>query len=139
MKTQILYRPIGLTELKLIAESGFEKFPPRLEWQPIFYPVLNEEYASQIANDWNSEDDFSGNCGFVTQFNVKTEYLKNFQVQNVGGFIHEELWVPAKELDTFNANIIGLIKVIKGFFGEKFILPKEKVLIETIKKLRNDA
>jgi hypothetical protein len=30
-------------------------FPPRLPEQPIFYPVTNEEYAKQIAKDWNTK------------------------------------------------------------------------------------
>ena len=41
----ILYRPVGLNELRLIYESGLKAFPPRLPEQPIFYPVLNLEYA----------------------------------------------------------------------------------------------
>jgi hypothetical protein len=44
-----LYRPVGRKELELIASSGFRAFPPRLPAQPLFYPVLNEEYAVQIA------------------------------------------------------------------------------------------
>ncbi len=45
--TTILYRPVGKQELALIRESGFTAFPPRLSGQPIFYPVLVEEYAVQ--------------------------------------------------------------------------------------------
>lgn len=41
----ILYRPVGVKELGLIAELGFKAFPPRLPYQPIFYPVLNFAYA----------------------------------------------------------------------------------------------
>src|SRR5262249_22495793 len=44
-ETLSLYRPVGPKELALIEQSGFSAFPPRLPWQPIFYPVLNEEYA----------------------------------------------------------------------------------------------
>jgi hypothetical protein len=47
--TTTLYRPVGQKEMEIIAVSGFRCFPPRLDWQPIFYPVLNEEYASFIA------------------------------------------------------------------------------------------
>jgi hypothetical protein len=36
-----LYRPVGIKELELIATAGWKRFPPRLFWQPIFYPVLN--------------------------------------------------------------------------------------------------
>ena len=53
MKTLTLYRPVGPEELQLIEQSGWTKFPPRLPEQPIFYPVMNEAYAVQIARDWN--------------------------------------------------------------------------------------
>ncbi|MDR6514926.1 hypothetical protein [Chryseobacterium camelliae] len=49
MKTQTLYRPVGEKEMLLIIERGYTAFPLRLEWQPIFYPVLNEHYAAEIA------------------------------------------------------------------------------------------
>ena len=42
-------------------------FPPRLPEQPIFYPVVNEDYAIKIARDWNVPD--SG-VGYVTRFEV---------------------------------------------------------------------
>ncbi len=51
-----LFRPVGVTELALIEELDFRAFPPRLEIQPIFYPVLNFDYAAQIARDWNTRD-----------------------------------------------------------------------------------
>lgn len=115
MNTVVLYRPVGPKELELIKESGWKKFPPRLSWQPIFYPVLNEEYAIQIARDWNVGE--SG-AGFVTRFLIKGEYIKKFAVQNVGGEIHNELWVPAEELEEFNSHLVGLIEVTKEFYKE---------------------
>jgi hypothetical protein len=52
MKTITLYRPVGEKEMMmLIVESNYSKFPPRLEWQPIFYPVLDKDYASEIAEN----------------------------------------------------------------------------------------
>ena len=48
-ETIIMYRPVGPKELELIAASGYRAFPPRLPEQPIFYPVLNEEYANDIS------------------------------------------------------------------------------------------
>jgi len=111
--TTTLYRPVGQKELDLIKESGWTKFPPRLPDQPIFYPVMNEEYAIQIARDWNVK---ASGAGFVTKFQVRTDYLKKFKVQNVGGQIHNELWVPAEELEEFNDNIVGQIEVTKSFF-----------------------
>jgi len=108
-----LYRPVGPKELKLIEESGWKKFPPRLPEQPIFYPVMNEEYAIQIARDWNVP---ASGSGFVTKFSVRKDYLQKFKVENVGGPIHNELWVPAEELEEFNRNIVGLIEVTKSFY-----------------------
>ena len=119
MKTT-LYRPIGLKELQLIIDLDFKAFPPRLEWQPIFYPVLNQEYAEQIAEKWNTKDEFSGYCGIVTKFDLPTDYLQKYEVQNVGGFMHNELWVPSEELNEFNSNIIGQIEIVKVFAGESF-------------------
>lgn len=112
-ETTTLYRPVGPKELKLIEETGWKKFPPRLIEQPIFYPVMNEDYAIQIARDWNVP---ASGSGFVTRFNVRNDYLKKFEVQNVGGPIHNELWVLAEELEEFNQNIVGLIEVTQSFY-----------------------
>lgn len=119
MKTT-LYRPVGLKEMELIVESGWKKFPPRLEWQPIFYPVLNQQYAEQIALDWNTKDEFSGFCGIVTAFDVNNNYLEQYEVQNVGGVMHNELWVPSEKLDDFNQNIIENIRIVQAYFGDGF-------------------
>jgi hypothetical protein len=110
-----LYRPVGLAELKLIEASGWRAFPPRLPEQPIFYPVLNEEYAVQIARDWNTT---ASGAGFVTKFLVDAEYVRRFAVQTVGGSLHKELWVPAEELAEFNRHIIGAIQVIAEFHAK---------------------
>ena len=75
MKLTTLYRPVGQKEFDLIEQSGYKKFPPRLEWQPIFYPVLNQTYAEQIALEWNTHDEFSGYAGYVTAFDLSEEYL----------------------------------------------------------------
>lgn len=111
--TITLYRPVGPAELDLIAALEWRAFPPRLDWQPIFYPVMNEAYAIQIARDWNVPESGSG---FVTKFEVDAAYLAQFQVQNVGGFEHNELWVPAEQLEEFNGHIVGLIVVTQSFF-----------------------
>lgn len=119
-KTTTLYRPVGLAEYELIKNSGFLEFPPRLEWQPIFYPVLNQDYACEIAQQWNTKDSFSGHIGIVTAFDIPTPYASTFDVQNVGGTLHNELWVPADQLETFNKKIIGSIKITKVFYGPAF-------------------
>ena len=120
MKLITLYRPVGQKELDLVKASGFKRFPPRLEWQPIFYPVMNKEYAEQIAMRWNTEDEFSGYAGHVLSFDVPEKFIQKYPVQNVGGDIHNELWVPAGELEEFNNNIVGLIRVTGSFFGKNY-------------------
>lgn len=120
MNTQALYRPVGIKEFQLIVDAGYKKFPPRLFWQPIFYPVLNQPYAEQIASEWNTNDEASGYCGIVTKFVLPTAFLLKYTVQNVGGDIHNELWVPAEELDVFNQQIVGDIEVVKVFLGAQF-------------------
>ncbi len=132
MKTIILYRPIGEKELELIAESGFKKFPPRLDWQPIFYPVLNEEYASEIARKWNTTDPFGNYLGFVTKFEITEEEFQKYKVENVGGKIHNELWVPSQDLEIFNDAIQGTILVTNVFVGKKFRNIEGKRLLELL-------
>lgn len=114
-ETTVLFRPVGQKELDLIRESDFTAFPPRLPEQPIFYPVLNEEYATQIAREWNAKHE---KVGYVTRFCVKNEYLRRHQVQTVGGSMHQEYWIPAVELDEFNQNIVGPIEV-KGEYRDE--------------------
>lgn len=109
-----LYRPVGTAELKLIEKSGYKCFPPRLPEQPIFYPVLNEKYASEIAERWNVKDT-DDHKGYVTVFEVDDEYCSQFEIHTVGRSYHQELWIPAEELENFNQHIIGTIKVIGEF------------------------
>jgi hypothetical protein len=113
-----LYRPVGQKELDLIGEADYRAFPPRLSFQPIFYPVLNEEYATQIAQEWNTKDPASGFVGYVTRFSVRAEHAARYDPHQVGGREHVELWVPADELDEFNANIVGRIDVISEHRAE---------------------
>ncbi|HWT98748.1 MAG TPA: hypothetical protein VN229_14070, partial [Terriglobales bacterium] len=111
-QTHILYRPVGPKELALIEASGWRSFPPRLLDQPIFYPVLTEEYAVKIARDWNVP---SSGAGFVTRFAVARSYLDKYRIEEAGGRDHLEYWIPAEDLQAFNAAIVGLIEVIASF------------------------
>ena len=115
METVTLWRPVGQAELDLIRESGWSRFPPRLPIQPIFYPVLNRAYAEQFARDWNTKDAASGNVGYVTEFEVEKQFVSHYDVQTVGGSEHQELWIPAEDLDSFNHHICGVIRVVAEF------------------------
>lgn len=110
--TTTLYRPVGPRELELIRNNGWRVFPPRLPEQPIFYPVLNEEYAIQIARDWNVRE--SG-AGFVLRFEVEKDFLAQYLIQVAGARVHQEYWIPAEELEEFNRHIVGVIEVVAEF------------------------
>ncbi len=114
----ILYRPVGTKELELIEKSNYTKYPPRLPEQPIFYPVLNEKYATEIAAQWNVKYN-SDHKGYVTKFEIDDEYFHQFEIHIVGDSYHQELWVLAEELNTFNSHIIGKIQVISEFSADK--------------------
>ncbi len=115
-----LFRPLGLKELELIISTGNQSFPPRLDWQPIFYPVLNYEYAAQIAQRWNTVDEFSGYVGFITEFEVEDSFIEKYEVKNVGGKIHNEYWIPAEELAAMNEAIVGEIQITGSYYGPKY-------------------
>lgn len=87
-------------------------FPPRLAEQPIFYPVTTRDYAIKIARDWNVP---ASGSGFVTEFDVSKEYLDQYEVQEAGGRAHCEYWIPAEDMQAFNAAIIGEIRIVDVF------------------------
>jgi hypothetical protein len=109
------YRPVGRRELELIRASGFRAFPPRLASQPFFYPVLTEQYAVQIAQDWNTKDEASSYEGYVLRFDVRAELLSRYETHVVADSHHREYWIPAADLGEFNRNIAGPIEVIREF------------------------
>ena len=108
-----------MEELALIYDLEFKAFPPRLQEQPIFYPVLNFEYAEQIARDWNTKS--NSFVGYVARFSVDDTYINQFEKQVVGGSKHEEFWIPSEMLPEFNENITENIGVVNAYFGEAFV------------------
>jgi hypothetical protein len=107
-----LWRPTGPEELALVAASDWSAWPPRLAGQPIFYPVLNEEYATLIARDWNVRQSGSG---YVTRFRVRRSFLDRYAVRQVGGRTILEYWIPAEDLAELNANILGPIELVAEY------------------------
>jgi len=112
LPTTTLWRPTGPEELALVRASGWAAWPPRLPEQPIFYPVLNEDYAIKIARDWNVP---ASGVGYVTRFRIGTEFVIRYPVRAAGGRTILELWVPAEELAEFNCHIVGPIEVVHEF------------------------
>jgi hypothetical protein len=114
----MLWRHVGLHEMRLVFESGMGAFPPRLPGQTIFCPVLGREYADQIAREWNTmEEPFAG---YVLRFDIPDSYAAQFDIQKVGSSAHQELWIPADGLAEFNAHLSGAMIVKRAFFGGGF-------------------
>ena len=110
-----LWRPVGASELAKIKAADMRGFPPRLPEQPILYPVLSFNYAEKIARDWNSKRADHGYIGYVTAFEVDDGFAGELPVQDAGGQAHQELWVPAEQLDAFNARLLGPIAVVAKY------------------------
>ncbi len=110
--THTLWRPTGPEELALVEASEWTAWPPRLPEQPIFYPVLNEDYAIRIARDWNVA---ASGAGYVTRFEIDADFAARYPVRRAGGQTILELWVPAGELEEFNRHIVGRIEVVHEF------------------------
>ncbi len=52
---------------------------------------------------------------FATRFRVRRDYLDRYEVQDAGGKAHREYWIPAEEMDAFNAALVGQIEVVREF------------------------
>ena len=63
----------------------------------------------------DTRDDANGNVGYVTRFQVLKAYLDGYASQVAGGRDFMEYWIPAEDLDAFNAAILGLIEVISEY------------------------
>ncbi|GAB2831234.1 hypothetical protein GCM10022221_32600 [Actinocorallia aurea] len=107
-----LWRPVGPAELELLRASGMREWPPRLPDQPIFYPVLREEYAAEIARDWNVD---AAGSGHVTRFRVATAFARRYPTRQAGGSAHLELWIPAEDVPALNAHLLAPIEITASF------------------------
>ena len=107
-----LWRPTGPEELDLVKATGFRRWPPRLPDQPIFYPVLNQDYATRIARDWNVK---ASGVGYVTRFDVRKTFLDGYEVHQVGEDTILKYWIPSEQLEFLNDNIVGQIEIVEEF------------------------
>jgi hypothetical protein len=112
VETVTLWRPTGPEELALVEAAGWRAWPPRLPDQPIFYPVLNEEYATRIARDWNVK---ASGVGYVTRFEVEKELLDRYEIRQAGGQTILEYGIPAEDLEEFNRHLVGQIEVVAKY------------------------
>jgi len=107
----ILYRPVGLDELRRIFNTGMCEFPPRFPLDPILYLTVDENDARQISKARNAQGD---SAGFVIRFEVDDTFVTRFEPHHVGD---KELRVPAEDLGEFNRQITGVIEVVASHFG----------------------
>ncbi len=100
----MLWRPTGPEELALVEQSGWSRWRPRLTEQPIFYPVLNEWYATKIAREWNVP---ASGVGYVTRFQVRTAFLGQYETHQIGGRDVMEYWIPAEDVENSTTTSLG--------------------------------
>jgi hypothetical protein len=75
----------------------------------------------------------------VTAFNLSKDHFLKYEVQVVGGVIHEELWVPAEELADFNDQIVDGIQVVNVYFGTEFVMPENEEVAAVLEKFKCNA
>jgi hypothetical protein len=63
----------------------------------------------------DTKDADNGSVGYVTRFQVLRSHIDKYETHEVGGRDFTEYWIPAEELDDFNANIVGHIDVIAEY------------------------
>ncbi|MBB3676099.1 hypothetical protein [Modestobacter versicolor] len=74
--------------------------------------MLNEDYATRIARDWNVP---ASGIGHVTRFRVRRAFLDRYAVQQAGGATILEYWIPAEDLPAFDDAIVGEIELVSTF------------------------
>ena len=79
----------------------------------LFRPVGPKE-LELIASSGFKTFPASG-AGYVMRFAVREEFAARFPIQIMGASVHQELWIPAEQLEEMNRNIVGLIEVIAEY------------------------
>ena len=116
-----LFYLVTQQELNQIVKFNYKKIPPRDNPQNMFYALLNGSYAEQLAYDWNIETETQSNIVHVVSVDLPTEYLEQFLVQSIATDFESELWILTTELENFNQQIIGRVKLVKSFLGNRLI------------------
>lgn len=110
--TVTLWHPTGPQELVLVTASGWRAWPPRLPDQPIFYPVLNEDYATRIARGLKRHRQRRRARHPLPGPHPVPGALP---AAPVGGQTILEYWIPAKDLPALNDAIVGRIELVASF------------------------
>ncbi len=115
----LLYRPVGLPELKRIAAAGWRAFPHEAE-EPAFRVTLHRAHAEALAKNWHTGDKDAGFAGFVTEFEVDDAYGRRFPVNHAAGLDDQEMLIAHEQLQNLCEHLAGPIRVLDAFYGEGF-------------------
>lgn len=107
-----LFKPLSPAQLACVVASGWRHFLPEAPEQKIFYPKLYVGYAEQIAKRWNAPQ---YSAGYVVGFNMTKAFMTRYETQTVAYEEHREYKIPIAELNFFNRNIQGRIRVVSAF------------------------
>jgi hypothetical protein len=112
-QTVPLWRAAGPAELDLVAAARWRAWPPA-HGQPDFAAALSREYAAKTARQLHVP---RAGAGYVTQFEVRADFLRGYPVRQAGGPGEQEYQVPAADLAGLNASIVGAIREESRYFG----------------------
>jgi hypothetical protein len=99
METVLLWRLVGENGLALIEESGFRRFPPRLDWQPIFLPGAERglRHAPRLRLEhpgWRHR--------VRHLLRGRRRAIARYEPHEAGGRELRDYWIPAEDLEAFN-------------------------------------
>lgn len=116
-----LYYLVDQKELSKIVDTNYKQIPVRNQPQNMCCFLLNQFYAEQLAHDWNNNGFDYSYAVHVIAIDLPNAYLEQFSVQKFSTEQENELWILPTELPRLNAQILGRIKLVKSFFGERLI------------------
>jgi hypothetical protein len=106
-----LWRPVGPTELELIAATGMGHFPSVARATDLLscpHGSLCHEHRAGLkrATRWRIRHP-------VLQ--VRAAFLARYEIKEAGGRDHREYWIPAEDLPACDEAIVGEIEVTAEF------------------------
>lgn len=101
-ETIVFSRNITVAELKFIKTNKFKKFPPCSPDYPFFHTMFNQKIDLEIDKN---------KISYGIRYEIKKCFLDRYEKQFVGNYDIKDYWIPSKDLEEFNQNLIGEIKI----------------------------
>jgi len=114
----ILYRPLGLQELRSLYQSQLRAYPRRLLGQPNLRLVKTEASARKSAEGWSTPN--GALAAFVTRCAIPERYAATFAPPTDEVRSEDELMVPTERLIEFNGKLDSPICVVAAYYGGRF-------------------